>query len=530
MALQNDSLQAPNLAGPDLLTCTLARCYFGGMAESAIARLHLSVDATEEQAHDLIESAVVRTAAYARRVGWSARAKGLEISPSTAIKEQVEVGGKHLSLPEYLKEQHIPLGFYDQATEVELYSRYLKTIERATSRTSAARRERLRGRQCKVVGDLLALSGTMSIIAPRDADDIGTWLPPKLVGPLRLAKINTIGALLEALRSSERWYDSLDRVGEARAITAERWARAFGFSIEERLAAKPLTTALEPRLIAPLQLGRRAMGAAPLDPDNRGVAHAFQHALTCEDSDATVRSYAREVERFYLWCKQTGRDDFLACRVADANHYVAFLASPLPEEWLSDTKVVDRDSASWKPFSVQPSPTTISHTIRVLRALFTRFMRIYNLDGNPFEGVRQPHVDVSQLPRLASAATSRLNSSGLIEFEEGEEGISNFVMVHLARERGVSAAEIAALQVCHANCVGVSEVRVTVGVGNRAGKVITLQHDIADKLLWLISLRTDLFDHVFLSARDARPLSVSGVYARIRRLENASTLKTRATI
>ena len=530
MAPPTNSLQTSNLAGPDLLTCTLARCYFEGMAASAIARLHLSADATEEQAHYLLESAVVRTAAYARRVGWSARAKGLEISPSTAIKERAEIGGKRLSLAEYLQEQNIPPGFYNEATEVELYSRYVKTIERATNRTSAARRERLRARQCKVVADLWALSRTMSIIAPRATDDIGTWLPPKLVGPLRLAQITTIGALLLALRSSERWYDSLDRLGEARAITAERWARAFGFSIEERLAAKPSTTALELRLIAPLQLGRREKGDAALDTANRGVAHAFQHAVTREDSDATVRSYARELERFYLWCQQMRRDDFLACSVADANQYVEFLASPLPEEWLSDTKVVDRDSVSWKPFSLQPSPTTISHTIKVLRALFTRFTRIYALEGNPFEGVRQPLVDVSQLTPLANASPNRLHSAGFIEFEETEEGISNFVMVHLARERGVSAAEIAALEVRHANCVAASEVRVTIGVGNRAGQVITLQRDIADKLLWLLSLRTNPSDHVFLSARDARPLSVSGVYARIRRLENASMLKTLATI
>ena len=67
-----------------------------------------------------------------------------------------------------------------------------------------------------------------------------------------------------------------------------------------------------------------------------------------ESSEKTLRSYTREIERFYLWLAALQRKGLASSRQEDLKAYTAFMEAP-PADWCGD-RYNRRGTSAWRPF------------------------------------------------------------------------------------------------------------------------------------------------------------------------------------
>lgn len=341
------------------------------------------------------------------------------------------------SLDEFVAAQGLDREFYAEAELLQIYREHHHLDSLAEGPLVAATWQ-AQGAESQV----RALNQLETLLARRpQADDrVDLWLSPALCTRLRAAGLGTLGTLARAMRDQgPRWVAPVRGLGVTRAGRLAAWlaplAQGFG---QPTTAQQPLagqrpaggavsTAADDPTFglamgIAPLAelvlpprgaeepgaaRGEQAPASRPSqssDPQTRGDLLALQTWLRqFSASQATHRAYAKEVERFYLWCLHVRRKPLAALDGADAQAYRDFLAR-LPPAWVQ-AQATPRSSPAWRPFRGPLSPGSQRYAARVVRACLDGLTTAGHLPANPMrEGV--PALAASAAPSPAARAFS----------------------------------------------------------------------------------------------------------------------------
>ena len=142
--------------------------------------------------------------------------------------------------------------------------------------------------------------------------------------------------------------------------------------------------------------------AGVADPDHDADRELLQAWLAeYARKPNTLRAYAREARRFWLWWSSVRRDRTLrAFGRADLSDFEAVLAAP-PSEW-----VAAPGSSAWRPFKGPMPPAARRQVLVILQSLFEYLVQAGHLSANPVRLVRDkgpaPRRAVRQVPSEAS--------------------------------------------------------------------------------------------------------------------------------
>ncbi|HDR9056982.1 TPA: site-specific integrase [Burkholderia vietnamiensis] len=256
-------------------------------------------------------------------------------------------------------------------------------------------------------------AGSWAKAAPAPGHAIARWFRPLVAQRLADAEVRTLGELIAYCnRRGGSWWRSVPRIGVGRARTVVAWLRRHAETLGETIAVDvdhvdPLVAKPDARIVPrrgqlvpihrlqmPQDLaGARGANRAPAFPyiaaaHDLDAVFAFLHRY--DGQAATQRAYARELERFVLWCVLERGRPLSSILVDDCEAYKAFLASP------SDAfrgPRAPRGSGRWRPFSLEPlSLDSQRYAVRTLRAAFDWLVKVRYLAGNPWVGVADPKL------------------------------------------------------------------------------------------------------------------------------------------
>ena len=260
-----------------------------------------------------------------------------------------------------------------------------------------------------------------ALSAPPTLDDaLSQWLTPPLAASLRGAGLLTLRDLVDfANVHGARWFRLVRGLGEVRARRLLEWLQPLAAALDHPLRE----TALHPARQLALARGRalavvqdKRLGIVPLErlavpPELDGRNGTFRlstpNVLGAQTdlqaieawlrryamSPRTHASYAREAERFYLWCLCVRRKPLSSVTEEDLHAYRAFVANP-PGDWLQPRQE-GRDSEHWRPFRGPLSPLSQRHALTVVASLLGALMKAGYLGASAAAGVT-PHL---KLPR-----------------------------------------------------------------------------------------------------------------------------------
>jgi len=263
---------------------------------------------------------------------------------------------------------------------------------------------------------------------PQADDRLDLWLSPALAAMLKHAGVATLGALADTVRVYGRnWYTRASRLGATRAGHLVDWlaplAERFGHPIPAeareplqrqralrsaslrlvemgpRFAIVPLNQLAVP---APLAGGRAAPGRFATGMANHLGAtddlSAIRHWLKAyEGSPATHRAYAKEVERFYLWCLHARGKPLSSVDSMDGLAYKQFLGA-VPPDWVNP-RPAPRTDPAWRPFRGALSASSVKYALVVVQTLFDGLCAANYLVGNPLRSVgKQVRLPARRLP------------------------------------------------------------------------------------------------------------------------------------
>lgn len=126
--------------------------------------------------------------------------------------------------------------------------------------------------------------------------------------------------------------------------------------------------------------GAISASAVELDPDQRALRAWLDEYLRKPN---TLRAYAREARRFWLWWStvRNGRSLRHFGRI-ELDAFVAVLAAP-PSEWTSSA-----DNVGWRPFKGPLSLASRRQALVILQSLFEYLVQAGHLKANPVRLVR----------------------------------------------------------------------------------------------------------------------------------------------
>lgn len=255
---------------------------------------------------------------------------------------------------------------------------------------------------------------------PALEDALALWLTPALSAALRGAGLLTLRDLADfANVHGARWHRRVPGVGAVRAQRLLDWLRPLAESLGHPLQAvalqpaRQLALARERALVA---VQDRRLGIVPLErlavpPGLDGRQGVFRLATpnvlgASTDLEAlhawlqryamsprTYASYAREAERFYLWCLCVRGKPLSSVQEEDLHAYRGFIANP-PGDWQQPRQEA-RDSEHWRPFRGPLSPLSQRHALTVVASMLGALMKAGYLGANAAAGVT-PHM---KLPR-----------------------------------------------------------------------------------------------------------------------------------
>jgi len=107
-----------------------------------------------------------------------------------------------------------------------------------------------------------------------------------------------------------------------------------------------------------------------------------------KDSPATIKSYAKEVERLLLWCIHIGNVNISSIKRDHILAYQDFLKSPAPKAlWCGPCaprlKKDGNLNPNWRPFVKGLSGSSINKAIKILDSFFNYLVQTNYLSGNP---------------------------------------------------------------------------------------------------------------------------------------------------
>jgi len=145
-------------------------------------------------------------------------------------------------------------------------------------------------------------------------------------------------------------------------------------------------------------------GEALIDAKTDGEA-VISFLNEYHDSPATMKSYAKEVERLLLWCIHIGKVTISSIRREHLLSYLDFLKSPSPKkDWcgpsLSRLKKDGSLNPSWRPFIKGLSGSSINKAIKILDSFFNYLVQTNYLSGNPMAVDRRRKRRNNSAPKI----------------------------------------------------------------------------------------------------------------------------------
>ncbi|RQV69662.1 integrase [Burkholderia cenocepacia] len=247
----------------------------------------------------------------------------------------------------------------------------------------------------RVIAALDALRAT-PIPAPRPADPVRRWLPPRIVRALAAAGVDSCADLLVRMAHRPGWWRPIPGLGRQGAHHVAAFVAAHP-DLSRRTAAlvpyEAATAQLVPRwsldaLPAALD-GAHGRFRAPRDTCGLAATNDYQAIeawLALHESEHTARAYRREAERLLLWAIVARRAPLSSLTTDDAIAYRAFLRHPTPAaRWTGPP--CPRTAPAWRPFARGLTPRSAAYALAVLRALFAWLVGQHYVVLNPFAGV-----------------------------------------------------------------------------------------------------------------------------------------------
>lgn len=230
---------------------------------------------------------------------------------------------------------------------------------------------------------------------PHISDEIGAWLPPRVVAALRAQGIRTLADLTVRIPRRRRWWSAIEGLGVAGARHVEAFFAAHP-ALTER--ARALIASAPSSVVVPWEQirvphevdGSRGQFRAPqvaclLSASND--YEAIQSWLSLQESAATQRAYRKEAERLILWAIVERGRALSSLTTDDAIAYRGFLRRPTPRErWVGPSR--PRQSIEWRPFSGPLSARSTAYALTVLSAMFRWLIEQRYVIANPFAGVK----------------------------------------------------------------------------------------------------------------------------------------------
>jgi integrase len=264
-------------------------------------------------------------------------------------------------------------------SESELQAMYLERFdsEQANWKRRRARGARLRQHKLAL---LLELEHSVSHAA-RPTDLIDGWFPERTLVHLRALGVRFLADLDRLIARGGRWWSPAPGFGPGKARRVEALLHAL---LQERPSrAWPLQEAL-----AALRVG----GAAAKRPPEAGLeddSAAIAAWLASHDrTKSTAEQYAREAERFRLWCLLERRRSLADVQPADCSAYGAFLAA-IPDHWISRRRARPL-TPGWAPFRGQLTEESQRLAMTIVRGMYQWMMASGYLVTNPWIGSGKP--------------------------------------------------------------------------------------------------------------------------------------------
>lgn len=387
---------------------SFVRCWAEGLDLVAAWNRYLYVDGAGDarRARGELQRLLDELRNIARAHGRPELAALLRRDPQ-AIADQ---GPKVPTLAEFSAEQ--PADFYTEAELIELYQ---AQFDRADSRSSARRRQRLRERLVLAVQWLERVGAR----APLPLDPLAAWLDERVAQRLSVVGILRLDELMFWIRTKGfNWHRAIPKVGTEGAARIVRWLREHEASLGPlpSPALYPLsrvdTTALTPppRIgIVPLERftppserdGSQGLNRAPGARCKVAAANdyeAIQAWLRLRIAGThTWRAYRKESERFLLWAVMERRKALSSLDGDDCVAYRDFIAAP-GVEW-TGPRNTQRWSEAWRPFEGPLSARSQAVAMTIVRSLCEWLVRRHYLDSNPWDDVPK-RPDAPSMPQL----------------------------------------------------------------------------------------------------------------------------------
>jgi len=292
------------------------------------------------------------------------------------------------------------------------YARYRRREDLAALFEIGAGERAEKGREADRAIELLR---ALPAAAPVISDDIGVWLAPAAVAPLRAQGIETLADLTVRIPRRRQWWAAIPGLGVTGAKRIEAFfaehpqlterARAL-IQAEPRSALVPWERMgrLPHELDGSLGQFRAPRETSTLQADNDYAA--VQAWLALHESPSTQRAYRKEAERLILWAIVERGRPLSSLTTEDATAYRSFLRHPAPRErWVGPAR--PRTSADWRPFTDGLSARSAAHALSVLGAMFRWLVQQRYALANPFAGIK-----VRGGARTAAFDTSHAFSEG----------------------------------------------------------------------------------------------------------------------
>jgi len=131
----------------------------------------------------------------------------------------------------------------------------------------------------------------------------------------------------------------------------------------------------------------KELGKALIDANNDAEAIA-SFLNEYKDSPATLRSYAKEIERLLLWCIHVGKVNISSIKRDHILAYQDFLKSPSPKKLWCGASIsrLTKDGSintNWRPFVKGLSGSSVNKAIKILDSFFNYLVQTNYLSGNP---------------------------------------------------------------------------------------------------------------------------------------------------
>jgi len=320
------------------------------------------------------------------------------------------------------------------------------------------------------VAALVALEPTLNAL-PAAAHPVAAWLQPAQCSRLATVAVDTVGELVTFINiNGYYWFDRVPAFGKGKASKLLAWLLKY----EEQIGIEIKSSTLAPvRSVAPLDLapGTELVTTGALAPLQnvmipqhlRGEEGTFRQVgpnslgansdweaiqawlRKYERQPATQRAYAKEAERFYLWCLLVKKKAMSSLTGPDCADYRLFLEQ-LPADWIQQTKSpAPRNSEHWRPFRKRLASSSIKQALVILQSMFESLRRENYLSANAMDYVLHGHTKGTARLHVERRFTDREwdHMMSVAASEPGPEGRRLRLLLELLISTGLRREEVA---------------------------------------------------------------------------------------